>query len=53
MVLDKDSMADHDIAEGCNGQWDESVPGSEEHHGEGVQQAEAGGAQDAPGRLKK
>ena len=53
MVLHKDSMADHNITKSCNGQRHQSVPGSEQHHSEGVQQAEAGGAQDAPGRLEE
>ena len=53
MVLYKDRMAHHDITKSCNGQRHQSVPGSEKHHNKGVEAAEDGGVQDAPGRLKK
>ena len=51
MVLHKDSMAHHDIAKSCNGQRHQSVPGSEKHRNKGVEAAEDGRVQDAPGRL--
>ena len=53
MVLYKDSTADHDIAKSCDGKRHKSVPGSEEDHDEGVQQAEAGGGQHAPGGVEE
>ena len=51
MVLNKDSVADHDVSEGSNGKRHQPVPGDEKRQEEGVQEAEDGGVQDAPGRL--
>ena len=49
----KDSTADHDIAKSCDGKRHKSVPGSEQDHGESVQQTEAGGAHHAPGGVEE
>ena len=51
MVLNSDSMADHDITKSCNSKRHQSVPDSEQHRGKGVEPTEDGGVQDAPGRL--
>ena len=53
MILHKDCVAHHDVAEGGNGHWHQSVPGSEEVEQEGVEQARDGEAQDAPRRLEE
>ena len=53
MVLDKDCVDDHDVAERCNGNGNETVPGGEHLKDEDVDRARDWEANHVPGRLKK
>ena len=53
MVLDKDSVTHHDVAEGSNGHWNQPVPICEKVKEGEVDQARDGRAEYAPGRLEE
>ena len=53
MVLDKHSVADHDVAEGSNSHWNQPVPRCEKCKEEEVEHARDGRAEYAPRRLEE
>ena len=53
MVVYKDSMADHDVAEASDGDRDETVPQCEKVEDEDVDQAGDGRVEQAPGGLSR
>ena len=53
MILYKDGVTHHDVAERSDGNWDQSVPGGEKVKEEGVEEARYGRAENAPRRLEK
>ena len=53
VILYKDGVTHHDVAERSDGNWNQSVPGGEKVKEKGVEEARYGRAENAPRRLEK